>query len=169
MSTRNVISIAFSSEQRQEIKETLDKLAALMDPQLMALTPEQRRTIQTMGDRREPFVAKVIDYTGRNPEFVPAYMDVPELRRDYEAVKQMTPYLRKLQQLASKLDDTLFMCGAEAYAASRQYYQSVKMAMDQNVPGAKTVYEDLRRQFESMGRRLSSGEGDPHTPEETVI
>ena len=39
------------------------------------------------------------------------------------------------------------MAGSEAYIASLSYYNSVKMAAKLNVPGAKPIYDDLKKRF----------------------
>ncbi len=150
MSTRNVISISLTPEEQAQIKQALDTLSALLKPHLMALTPAQRQALPKMGENRVTFVNKVVDYGASNPQFVPAFMDVPELRRDYEAVEQLTPFLRTIHQLESNLSDTVMMAGSEAYTASLQYYNSVKMAASMNIPGAKTIQDDLGKEFEVL-------------------
>jgi len=55
------------------------------------------------------------------------------------------------------LDDTMLLCGSEAYIAVLAFYTYLQGAAKVNVPGAKTIYEDLSTRFP---RR--------HTKKETV-
>jgi hypothetical protein len=48
--------------------------------------------------------------------------------------------------------------GSEAYQAALVFYNSVKMAARQDIPGAKAVYEELRKRF--SGTRCKPGETD---------
>jgi hypothetical protein len=48
--------------------------------------------------------------------------------------------------------------GSEAYQAALIFYNSVKMATRQDIPGAKAVYEELRKRF--PGTRRKSGKMD---------
>jgi hypothetical protein len=100
-----------------------------------------------MSDGTEPFVAKVMDYAVSDPQFAPPYMDVPEMKKDFDAVSELLPLLRTVDQLEDNLSDTAMMAGSEAYVAALSYYNSVKMAAKMNVPGAKAIYDDLAKRF----------------------
>jgi hypothetical protein len=153
MSTENVISIEIPASDIQIVKDALATINSTLSPYLLALTPEQRKTIPKMSDGTEPFVAKVMDYAVSDPQFAPPYMDVPEMKKDFDAVTQLMPLLRTVDQLEDNLSDTAMMAGSEAYVAALSYYNSVKMAAKMNVPGAKAIYEDLRKRFEKQGPR----------------
>ncbi|MDR0721667.1 MAG: hypothetical protein LBF75_02570 [Treponema sp.] len=43
--------------------------------------------------------------------------------------------------------------GSEAYQAALVFYQSVKMAAAQDIPGAKAVYEELKTRFPQGSKR----------------
>lgn len=40
------------------------------------------------------------------------------------------------------------VAGSEAYSAALTYYNTVKQANNMNIPGAKVIYEDLKKRFE---------------------
>lgn len=153
MSKKNVFSIEISEADRQTANDAADLLAATLKPYLQALTPRQRKELPKMGQGTEPFVDKVVRYVDSAPKFVPYYMNVPELKKDHDAVAHLTPLLRKLQQLVAGLDDSILLAGSEAYVASLNYYQSVKLATSQNIPSAQPIYEDLKKRFEDQGKR----------------
>lgn len=93
-----------------------------------------------------------MDYLQADPQFVPLFMDVVEMKQDYEAVRDLLPMLHMVDQLQSLLSDTAMLAGSESYVAALTYYHSVKMAMKHNVPGAKSIYEDLRKRFNRTGK-----------------
>ena len=45
------------------------------------------------------------------------------------------------------LDDTMLLCGSEAYISVLAFYTYLKGAAKMNVPGAKTVFDDLSARF----------------------
>ncbi len=147
MSTENVISAEISATDLQTVKDALSTIQSTLAPYLLALTPEQRKTIPKMSDGTEPFVSKVMEYASNDAQFVPPYMDVTEMRKDLDAANQLSPILRTVEQIESNLNDTTMMAGSEAYIASLSYYNSVKMAAKLNVPGAKPIYDDLKKRF----------------------
>ena len=156
MSTENVISVEIPEADLQAVKDALNTINSTLSPYLLALTPEQRKTIPKMSDGTEPFVGKVMDYATSDAQFVPPYMDVPEMKKDFDATSQLLPLLRMVEQLESNLNDTAMMAGSEAYVAALSYYNSVKMAAKMNVPGAKPIYDDLRKRFSKKSPVASS-------------
>ncbi|SHK20623.1 hypothetical protein SAMN04488028_103361 [Reichenbachiella agariperforans] len=147
MSTENVISVDIPAADIQTVEDALATIQTTLAPYLLALTSEQRKTIPKMGDGTVPFVDKVMDYAVSDSMFVPPYMDVPEMSKDFAVVSVLMPLLRTVDQLQSNLSDTTMMAGSEAYVAALSYYNSVKMAAKQNVPGAKAIHDDLKKRF----------------------
>ena len=47
------------------------------------------------------------------------------------------------------ISDTQMTAGSEAYQAALVFYNSAKVASSQGVPGAKAVFEELKRRFPS--------------------
>jgi len=122
-------------------------IVSTFKPYLIALTPEERKRIPKMSDATLPFVQKALDYASTNPSFVPAYIDVSELKVDMVAANTLMEVQRPLAQIAQSLDDTMMLCGSEAYIAALAFYNSVKQAAKLKVPGAESIYEDLSTRF----------------------
>ncbi len=78
-------------------------------------------------------------------------MDLPYYCRQPAVKKQNT--LRQIRQIAQPLvdmlDDTMLLCGSEAYVSVLAFYTYLKGAAKMNVPGAKTVLDDLSTRFPS--------------------
>lgn len=88
-----------------------------------------------------------------NPEFLPAFVDVAEMLKDFTGFNVLNGFLRPLQQITRNLDDTATLCGSEAILASLAYYNSVKQAVKMNVPKASAIYDDLSQRFEAQKAR----------------
>ena len=131
-----------------------------LKPYLIALSPEERKTIPKMSDKTAPFVDKCLDYSNAAPQFAPPYMDKEALAGDLKVNNQLTPLFRTVKGLFDGLDDTVMESGAEAYLVALSYYNSVKQAAKMDVPGAKAIYEDLRKRFE----KTKNGNGNPPEP-----
>jgi len=95
----------------------------------------------------EVWIKKVYDYMVANPTLVPAYIDLPEHRKDIEAREDMRPIQEKLTQLHEKFDDTFIVIGHDLYVNSLSFYRNLKAAAQANVPGATSIYEELKKQF----------------------
>ena len=158
MSNENTVSIQIPKEDLKKVMQHFKAIDEILKPYLVALTPEERKTIPKMSDKTISFVEKVMEYAELNPQFAPAYLNVPEMKIDLEAVGDLSPMLKTAEQLCGNLSDTTMLSGSEAYVASLAYYNSVKQAAKMNIPNAKAIYDDLSKRFE---RNKSSKENNP--------
>jgi hypothetical protein len=152
MAQENRISIKLIPEDVEKVLDAISVVNTTLKQYLIALTPAERQQLPKMGDGNMPFVMKSLEYAQTNPEFVPAYLDVNELKTDLDAVEALTQLFRLIQQLQTNVEDTIILSGSEAYLASLAFYHSVKQAARMNVPGAKTIAEDLRMRFNGQGK-----------------
>ena len=144
----NQIDFVIPDEVMTDVSQKLSEVNTALQPYLIALTPDERREIPKMSDKTIPFVEKTLDYTVSDPEFAPPYMKREELANDMKAHAQLTELFRTVQQLYNGLDDTAMEAGAESYVTALSYYNAVKQAAKMNIPGAKSIYDDLRKRFQ---------------------
>ena len=130
-----------------EATTKLSEVVNILKPYLIALSPTERHDLPKMSDGTLPFVQKCLDYCKSNPEFAPAYVNYGELTEDMKMYQQLLPLYRAVLQLENKLNDTSMQAGAESYVSSLSYYNSVKNAAKYDAPGAKAIYEDLKKRF----------------------
>lgn len=147
----NRISIEVPADVQKQAEIKVRELAELLKPYLIALTPSQRQALPKMGDKSIPFVEKAISYCESKPDFAPRYLNIPELQKDFNAYQSLTSVMRLLRPFASNLDDTIMLCGSEAYVSSLTYYNSVKEAARRSTTDAKPISEDLRIRFSMIG------------------
>lgn len=124
----NQISIQITAAEVQAVKDSIAAINAVLGKYLIALTPDDRKALPKMSDGSLPFVKKALDYATTNPTFVPAYIDVPELKIDVDATEALLQIERPLEQLAQNVSDTIMLCGSEAFVAALTFYNSVKQA-----------------------------------------
>ena len=144
----NKINFIIPEEVIAEVTRKLSEVTASLQPYLIALTPEERRTIPKMSDKTLPFVEKTLEYCETAPQFAPPYMDREALAGDLKVTQQLNPVFRTIKAMYDGLDDTVMEAGGEGYINALNYYNSVKQAAKMNVPGAKSIYEDLSKRFE---------------------
>lgn len=147
MLAENKVSISIPEEELNNNVNEIIGLANSVKPYLITLSPDDRVKIPKMGEGTVRFVDKTLDYAGTNPEFMPVYVDVEELRKDVKAVKDLMRLYNPLKQLISMIDDTMMEAGSEAYIAALAYYNSVKEGAKRKVDGAKIIADDLGQRF----------------------
>lgn len=147
MSIENKIKIVLTEEQKTAISTGLKSLKDILGPILISLTPAEKQSMLIMGDKSVSFVDKGIMYAEQKPEFIPSYLDLSEWKIDMQARNDLAPYNAEIQELNSLLLDTIALCGNEAYREALTFYNAVKQAAKNNVPGAKPIYEELKQQY----------------------
>ncbi len=156
MPENNLVSIQISPEDKTVIMDAITTIKSKLDPLLIALNPDERRDLPKMSDKTTPFVEKALDYAETNPNFVPPYVNVGELKTDLTAVDDLKDIVRPLEALVHNLDDSVMLSGSEAYVAALAFYNSIKMASKLDIPGAKVVYEDLKKRFAQESEPVST-------------
>jgi hypothetical protein len=130
----------------------IDEIKELLAPYMLALTPAERQTIPKMGEKTLGFVEKSYDFARQNLPLVPSYLNLDAFGVDFSDAHGLWTLCNSVRQLEESIDDTEMIAGSEAYQAALVFYQSVKAAAAQDVPGAKAVYEELKTRFPQTGR-----------------
>ena len=153
MSTQNQLSISIPEETIATVLKNLQECKDLLQPYLLALTPEERHSILKMGDKTVATVMKTKDYVVTNPQFIPNYMNVPEFVADATVVSQLSPITNLAAQLSRNVEDTMMVAGSEALQEALVYYGQVKEAASKGIPSAGPIYEDLKQRFAKKTRK----------------
>jgi len=133
----------------------VDELRDLLAPYMLALTPAERHELPKMGPKTIGFVKKAYDFARQNPKLVPNYLDMDVYGIDCEDAHGLWTLVNSIRQVEQNAADTEMAAGSEAYQASLVFYNSVKAAMGQNIPGAKAVFQELKTRFPRGSRRAS--------------
>ena len=147
MTNSNSISLSIPVEIVEQVKQLYGQANQLLAPYLVNLTPDDRVQLPKMGEKTIPFVTKGNEYLKVPGTPVPPYVDIPELEIDIKAFETLRQILQVIQPTVDMLDDTMLLCGSEAYIAVLAFYTYLKGAAKANVPGAKTIYDDLGIRF----------------------
>lgn len=158
----NTISIEIPAEVVASVTTKLTEIQALLQPYLVRVTEEEKKTLLKVGDKTIAFIDKVKDYMQSAPEFTPAYLDVVEFNRDKAALDSLSRIGQLGDQVMSMVHDTHALTANDSFAAALVYYNAVKQAAANGVAKAKAIYEDLSQRFPGRPRGVS---GSPNTPD----
>ena len=114
---------------------------------LVNLTPQERQTLPKMGNATQSFVSKAREIASNNPQFVPAYVDLAAMQRDYDLAARLQGIEMQLASLLEKVSDTNLAAGSEAFVTALTLYNSIKAAAKVNVPGANALVNELGERF----------------------
>ncbi len=147
MSNSNQISLSIPQEKVDEAKQFYSQGNAILAPYLVSLTNDQKAGLPKMGEKSIPFVTKGAEYLSIPSTPAPPYIEPAELNIDLTAHETLRQIRQVVAPTLEMLDDTMLLCGSEAYIAVLAFYNYLKGAAKMGVPGAKTIYEDLSTRF----------------------
>jgi hypothetical protein len=136
-----------------QVQSHIDAANALLAPYVLPLTPNERHSISKMGDKTLSFVEKALEYARHYPQLCPSYLDIAAFETDMSDATGLRTVHISAKQLSDNIDDTSMAAGSEAYQAALVFYNAVKAAALQDIPGAKEVYADLKNRFPRVKRK----------------
>lgn len=154
------ISAELKDNEKQVILDLVREIESKL-PFLINLTPEERHNLPKMGDKTSAFVEKALELALQNPNLVPPYVNVEELRKDFELSNNLRDILNAIAILYEKLSDTYMAVGSEAYVAALAFYNSAKAAAKINVPGTDYIVDELGKRFV----KKSNSQAKPQNPQ----
>jgi hypothetical protein len=151
MKDRHVIPIPpeVLSQAQADVEAALAKLT----PYLLSLTPTERQNLPKMGNKTLSFVEKAQAYAHQYPQLCPSYLDMTAFDTDMTDATGLRQVHIVAKQLSDDIDDTVMVAGSEAYQSALVFYNAIKAAATQNVPGAREVYDDLKARFPRVKRK----------------
>lgn len=159
MANDNRISLELTPAQKTAIEDAVAALKTAVAGLLINLTVDERRSVAKIGDKTLAFDEKCEFYMDAHPELVPGFVDTAEMAKDRKLVDDLLPCLRELAPICEGLEDTIMLANADNMMADLAFYQSVRQAAKRGVPGADTVYNDLKARFPGRPRQ-----DDPPVP-----
>ncbi|MDR2466625.1 MAG: hypothetical protein LBD35_04455 [Prevotellaceae bacterium] len=151
-------SLSIPVEVLSQVKDLVNQASTLLLPYVTPLTPAERRALPKMGDKTFSFVEKAHEFAVQNPTLCPQYLDMAAFDIDFADAHNLMTLNNSTLQLHEYTDDTSMVAGSEAYQAALLFYNSVKVASAHDVPGAKAVYEELRKRFPNPKRKHADTE-----------
>ncbi|GAA3992935.1 hypothetical protein [Hymenobacter antarcticus] len=145
-----------------DVQAHFEAIRTALAPYLLSLTPDERKTMLRMADKTVAFVTKTTDYATTNPSFVPAFVDLAELKQDTAGMAAFTPLRQFCEQLALDLDSTVMVAGSEAYGNALTVYGNIKFLAKNKQPGAQAAYDELSVRFPgnaNAGRKPTPAKG----------
>ena len=153
MAQENKISINISAEDLETIKAATKTINDTLMPYLVTLTDNERESLLKIGDKGLAFINRCYWHIEQHPEMPPDYIDVKEMKVDIDALETLWKIMTPIAQVISAIDDSIMLSGSEAYVPALAFYSHIKGAARMNVPGAKDIYDDLKKYFAKKSRK----------------
>lgn len=138
-------------EDLKEIEKALDTLDKKLMPHLTFLTNEQRRFMPKVGINNEGFVRNAMEYAESNPELIPSFMELKDMKREHEKFKLFRSFLFTIETVRNGLKDSIMDAGNKLIKDSYFIYDNVKIAAKAKINGAMSAYKELKDSYPGRG------------------
>ena len=126
------------------IMTSVNNIKMELSPYVINLSMAERSNLYKMGPTRFSLAQKVIVVCDTLPIVVPNFVNPVEIKDDFERYNQYLPLRQALAQILESVDDSMMASGSEIMTkGAKPIYANVKVAKDQNVPGADSADELL--------------------------
>lgn len=159
--SQNLIDVDFTADTLGGIDTALSQLETLLDP-LIALTPEQRRQLNKMGDKSEAFCRLAMDVFSENPGVLSRNFDLDGFRRDLRTLDALRPRLLRIGKLQQHLQDSEMALGSDLMASALEGYAFLKVA------GKGEGLDNMRKMLSARFTRANTRPADPPQPAPAV-
>ena len=160
MPNDNRISAVLTDANVDEILAGLDTIKSFL-PFLVNLTPEERRSLPSMGTARAGMDTDFINAMTMHPELVPSFVNMTEVGKDKELRRQVDRLIGPFAEFCEALTDTRALTAGDSMMAYLSFYANCKEAAKRNVPGADTVVSNLAKYFPRGPRTAPAKQPNP--------
>jgi len=115
-------------------------------PELIELTPDQRKGMSHYSDRELGFIQKTLQLAEQHPEIFPANFDVDAMRRDVDTLQKLDSMNYALEILQGKFHDSRFAAASQSVHQARTVYQFIK-THNQLTGALEDAVADLSKQY----------------------
>lgn len=106
MAQDNNISVSFTEEDIQAVRDAIATIAGVLKGKAISLTPQERKQYGRVKYEKEVWIDKVKIQMDNNPNLIPEYISKAEFDKDYLAHKQLNELITLLEQQLNLMQDT---------------------------------------------------------------
>jgi len=142
---QNLISASLPAADAAEVKQSLSLVKSKLSF-LLSLQPADMNSMIKTGNTFIPFVDLAHQTATSHPEILSGVFEKDEFMRDFNLFTDLRPILAQLHELVDGLEKTYYAAGSDAFVASLEVYNAVKLNKDK-VPGLNATAESMATFF----------------------
>lgn len=151
----DIHSLNLPPEKVDIINQALEILNSTLMPLMVNITPEEKQKKYNTPYRDEvPWIEKIQMYMKDLPELTPHYIDTEEFKKDFQNYLLLQEFAKAIVMLKEGVDDTSMVLWTDIFNVARTYFEVIKLASKNDVPGSTSIYNDLKVIFEDRGRKV---------------
>ncbi len=146
------LRIAFPEADYLLAKNDFEHLKSRL-PFVINLTPAEKQKYLRLGGKSMMFVRKSLHFYADNPALHTGYVSLPEWQNDWETMQRLEQLLLQINVLQEALQDTVTALKMENMSSALSFYNILKNAAQQNVPGTDNILSQLKEMLPGVHQK----------------
>jgi len=147
MSNQNFEPIEIPDTLKDFIMDLVQQIKDKLPEGLVTLTAADRHQIPKMGDKTDAFCDKSHDFAVQITDAIPAGIKVNYMPKNKAAIVNLQIIKRAMDEITTKLDDSIMKSGSEIYITSLSIYKAIQDGAKRNIDGCKDAEAELKKRF----------------------
>lgn len=153
----DLIQVVFTDEEKENAKQALVTLLAIITHKAPVLSNDDRRAYGSVAELNKLKINKSRTYIKQFPELVPSFIDLNEFERDFQTRVEAEELIILAEDALRRLTDMKIMLDYDNYQDVLAFYRSVRYSANEKIGNAVTVYRDLKQFFPRTGSGKTEG------------
>ena len=137
----------------QDAQLKLDEVTKMLEPYLLALSPDERRGMVKNGVGSVEFLELSHGFAIDYPDLFPGFMKACVFEEELFAIRGLQACAARASHLRDRIIDTEMVTHCHALDTALAFFHTIKIAARRDIPGAEVIYEELRHRFPPKSRR----------------
>jgi hypothetical protein len=161
MFLNNLNNDHFSASDMTDVLGKLSAMEALLLPQLVSLSKEDRQKYGSVNEQNKLVVNKIGDYKTNQPDLSSPDVDWSEFENDYQSRDFSEAIINRLKSIVEGLENKKILHDFDNYADALKDYGYSQYQAGTNKPGYQVKIDEVAQFFARSAARRSS---DTPTP-----
>lgn len=130
------------------VMTSLNTLQTNLAPHTVNLTPDEISKMYKMSLKRQSLGSRTIQIAEANPTLIPSFLSLAAAKQDNERFSNLLTIEMKLKMILQGVEHGRMASGGEVLLFVKGMYAALDAAAQQNVPGAKSLHDELSVYFD---------------------
>jgi hypothetical protein len=168
MKKNNEKAVRIPDETIADLNKACEILEQAVDVHGVTFTPNERKSTQSTGAKRSPFVKSAREFASSNSKLLPGFVDIEEFVAHCDNLDVTTQLVTRLEGIIRQFKDIAIYEGNKALEPSNECLAAAARAVKRNVPGAEHALNKMREARRFGSKKPPKAQMEEAANEETL-
>ena len=136
-----------------QAKTKVDEVMNILAPYFISLSSPERQALANVGSESIDFLELSYGLAVEYPDLFPDFMKEAAFKKVFFITRELRDFTEKIDRLQNIIHDTEMLASDCALDLAMDYYKTIKIASQRDLPGARSIYDELKMRFPPRNQR----------------